>query len=586
MSAIVISCSSDDDVVTETTITAKDFETTIDENPTEGQELGTIEATTNQGTLTYTLKSEEPEGALSIDSKTGKITVKDAILFDYETRKKLTATLLIKNGDSNKEAKVTVHLNDIYDPLITLKDFETTIDENPTEGQELGTIEATTNQGTLTYTLKNEEPKGALNIDKETGKITVKDATLFDYETRKKLTATVLVNDNEANITIHLNDVIETGYISFKDPNFKKALVEHTNPVVDTNSDGEISIEEAKVVEELDIYNKNISDCSEIKYFTAVKDFACSWNNLTTLDVSKNTALEFLSCRYNKLTTLNVGKNTTLKTLWCHKNQLTTLNVGENTALTSLHCDNNNLTSLDVSKNTALTNFSCSNNNLTSLDVSKNTALEDLYCRDNKLTLLDVSKNTALTSLHCDNNNLTSLDVSKNIALTYLGLAANSLTALDVSKNTVLISLNCLNNNLVTLDVSKNTALTHLRCFNNKLTNLDVSKSIALEFLKCHENNLTTLDLSKNIKLDLLYCHNNQLTTLDVSKNTALTKLWCFNNKLTDLTMNNGKNASMASVDLRNNPDLSCIQVDDPEAAYLPIWKKDDAARYSRDCTF
>ncbi|WP_160112015.1 cadherin domain-containing protein [Aquimarina sp. AU58] len=523
ISAIIISCSSDDDDVTETTITAKDFETTIDENPIEGQELGTIEATTNQGTLTYTLKSEEPEGALSIDSKTGKITVKDATLFDYETRKKLTATLLIKNGDSNKEAKVTVHLNDIHDPLITLKDFETTIDENPTEGQELGTIEATTNQGTLTYTLKNEEPKGALNIDKETGKITVKDASLFDYETRKKLTATVLVNDSEANITIHLNDIIETGYITFKDPNFKKALVEHTAPVVDTNSDGEISIEEAKVVERLDIDNKNISDLSGIEHFTALK---------------------FLFCRNNKLTNLDVSKNTTLKILWCDNNQLTTLNI------------------------------------------SKNTALEDLYCRYNKLTLLDVSKNMALTSFGCSNNNLTSLDVSKNTALTSFGCSNNNLTNLDVSKNTALTGFSCSNNNLTSLDVSENTALTLLRCFNNNLTNLDVSKSIALEFLKCHENNLTTLDVSKNIKLDLLYCHNNQLTTLDVSKNTALTHLWCFNNKLTNLTMNNGKNASMSSVDLKNNPDLSCIQVDDPEAAYLPIWKKDDAARYSRDCTF
>ncbi|WP_159099160.1 leucine-rich repeat domain-containing protein [Aquimarina spinulae] len=565
MSAIVISCSSDDDVVTETTITAKDFETTIDENPTEGQELGTIEATTNQGTLTYTLKSEEPEGALSIDSKTGKITVKDAILFDYETRKKLTATLLIKNGDSNKEAKVTVHLNDIHDPLITLKDFETTIDENPTEGQELGTIEATTNQGTLTYTLKNEEPKGALNIDKETGKITVKDATLFDYETKKKLTATVLVNDNEANITIHLNDIIETGYISFKDPNFKKALLEHTAPVVDINSDGEISIEEAQVVERLAIDDKNISDLSGIEYFTA---------------------LEFLGCRNNKLTTLNVSKNTALKTLWCGDNQLTTLHVSKNTALRFLSCRNNKLTTLDLSKNTALKILWCDNNQLTTLNVSKNTTLEDLYCRYNKLTLLDVSKNTALTSFGCSNNNLTSLDVSKNTALTSFGCAKNNLTTLDLSKNTALTHLNCTNNNLITLDVSKNTALTNFSCSNNNLTSLDVSKSIALEFLKCHENNLTTLDLSKNIKLDLLYCHNNQLTTLDVSKNTALTHLWCFNNKLTDLTMNNGKNASMASVDLRNNPDLSCIQVDDPEAAYLPIWKKDDAARYSRDCTF
>ena len=38
-------------------------------------------------------------------------------------------------------------------------------------------------------------------------------------------------------------------------------------------------------------------------------------------------------------------------------NQLTTLDVSKNTALTDLDCDNNQLTTLDVSKNTALTTF-------------------------------------------------------------------------------------------------------------------------------------------------------------------------------------------------------------------------------------
>ena len=62
-------------------------------------------------------------------------------------------------------------------------------------------------------------------------------------------------------------------------------------------------------------------------------------------------------------------------------------------ALESLLCDNNQLTSLDVSKNTALNDLCCNNNQLTSLDVSKNTALERLHCYNNQLTSLDVSKN-------------------------------------------------------------------------------------------------------------------------------------------------------------------------------------------------
>ena len=74
------------------------------------------------------------------------------------------------------------------------------------------------------------------------------------------------------------------------------------------------------------------------------------------------------------------------------------------TALTSLSCGSNQLTSLDVSKNSALTSLSCGGNQLTSLDVSKNSALTYLDCGDNKLTSLDVSKDNALTTLWCDGN--------------------------------------------------------------------------------------------------------------------------------------------------------------------------------------
>ncbi len=43
----------------------------------------------------------------------------------------------------------------------------------------------------------------------------------------------------------------------------------------------------------------------------------------------------------------------------------------------------NQLTSLDVSKNTALTELDCSDNQLTSLDINKNTDLTYLVCCNN-----------------------------------------------------------------------------------------------------------------------------------------------------------------------------------------------------------
>ena len=204
-------------------------------------------------------------------------------------------------------------------------------------------------------------------------------------------------------------------------------------------------------------------------------------------------------------------------------------------ALTNLSCSGNQLTELDVSKNTALISLNCINNRLTALDVSKNTVLEDLNCSGNQLTALDVSKNTTLKGLYCDCNQLTALDVSKNTSLGYLDCHYNQLTALDVSKNTALSSLECYGNDLTSLDVSKNTALSLLHCSFNRLTELVISQNTALYSLHCSDNQLTTLDVTKCTNLIALYCNENQLTALDVSKNQNLSYLSCYGNALTVL---------------------------------------------------
>ena len=270
---------------------------------------------------------------------------------------------------------------------------------------------------------------------------------------------------------------------NFPDANFR-TIVEH----YDTNKDSSLSDTEIAAVEEIDCYDKGISNLKGIEYFTSLNILLCTDNQLTALDVSENTALTELDCRFNKLTALDVSKNT---------------------ALTILECNANRLTALDVSKNTALTELDCSFNELTALDVSKNTALTALDCSINKLTALDVSKNTALTKLYCNENRLTALDVSKNTALLYLICVVNQLTSLDVSKNTALTDLNCSNNELTALDVSKNTALTVLRSNHNQLTTLDVSKNTALLYLSCTSNQLTSLDLNNTKITNDPNCRNN-----------------------------------------------------------------------------
>ena len=171
---------------------------------------------------------------------------------------------------------------------------------------------------------------------------------------------------------------------NFPNENFRN----HVSSTYDTNSDGSLSTEEIAAVTTINVSNKNIANLKGIEHFTALTQLNCGSNQLTTLDLSKNTTLTRLDCSSNQLTMLDLSKNT---------------------ALTWLYCDSNQLTTLDLSKNTALTRLTCYRNRLTTLDVSANTALTDLDCEGNQLTTLDVSKNTALTDLSCDNNQLTTL---------------------------------------------------------------------------------------------------------------------------------------------------------------------------------
>jgi len=89
---------------------------------------------------------------------------------------------------------------------------------------------------------------------------------------------------------------------------------------------------------------------------------------------------------------------------------------------------------------------------------------------------------------------------------------------------------------------------------------------IALTTLNCYYNQLTFLDLSQNTALTTLYCRDNQLTSLDVSNNTALTYLYCDNNQLTSLDVRNGNNTNLTNsyFGCTNNPNLICIDVDNP----------------------
>ena len=294
-----------------------------------------------------------------------------------------------------------------------------------------------------------------------------------------------------------------------------------------------------------------------------------------TANISGITDLHLENSSISNLT--GIEGFTSLTYLNCNTNQLTSMDLSANTALTNLYLAYNQLTSLDVSANTNLITFVCAYNQLTSLDLSTNASLYGLFCEYNELTSLDVSGNTGLSLLFCNNNQIADLDISGHTALTLIHCWDNIITSIDVSGSTTLTKMYCYNNQLTNINATGCTALTHLDCYDNELTILKVLGCTALTNLICYNNQLTSLELSTCTDLTYLHCYNNQITSLDVSGSEPLLYLYCQANQLISLDLRNGNNESVGDLDATNNPNLTCIFVDDATWSTMN-WENIDAS--------
>lgn len=209
---------------------------------------------------------------------------------------------------------------------------------------------------------------------------------------------------------------------TFPDANFRKLVSEN----YDKDESGGLSESEIKSCVYIRCNEKSISDLDGIEYFTEITSLYCYRNELTSLDLSKNTKLTWLDCSDNQIKNLDVSGMPELEQLFCSRNQIQSLDVSNNTKLTWLDCGGNKLASLNVSDNTALENLYCYENQLKELDISSLTKLKNLICHINQIQNLDVSKNAELEQLSCAENQLTSLDVSNNSKLKILQCDRNT----------------------------------------------------------------------------------------------------------------------------------------------------------------
>lgn len=373
-----------------------------------------------------------------------------------------------------------------------------------------------------------------------------------------------------------------------------------------------------------------------------LEQLTCTSNQLTSINITANDSLVSLDCSSNQLTNLNLTNNTVLSSLFCASNQIEVLATATNESLTMIDCSNNQIKNMDVSSNTYLTYLTCSSNQLSTIDLAQNDSMVFLNISNNQLSALDISNNDSLLNLICASNQLTSIDLSINTAIESIDLSHNLLSDLDLGTNTALKSVDCSNNLLSTLNIKNGnngiiekldaTHNPYLRCVQVDNVAAANSKtgwkkdSTATYKLVCglytyvpdanfeaalavyddipndkyipttNIENLTTLNVTnRNIadltgiedftNLETLRCDTNQLVNLDMTHQTNLVTLNCSSNNLVDLNLKNAANAVLLSVDARNNPALTCIQVDSVAAADAQVnWLKDATASYNLDC--
>jgi hypothetical protein len=112
---ILLSCTENDEETNEIVVSIFDFETTIDENSNTGLSLGTVDASTNQGSLTYSIAEQSVDNAIAVNPSTGELTILNESLFDFETNPTITGIVKVENGDISDTADIIINLNNIIE---------------------------------------------------------------------------------------------------------------------------------------------------------------------------------------------------------------------------------------------------------------------------------------------------------------------------------------------------------------------------------------------------------------------------------------------------------------------------------------
>lgn len=398
--------------------------------------------------------------------------------------------------------------------------------------------------------------------------------------------------------------MVNAQIVTIPDVNFKQKLL--TIQSVDTNGDGlvdvdadanddgEIQQSEADAVTRLFIENSNITDLTGIQNFVNLEVLDCSFNHLSSIDVSGlanledlttygnvelvnlnasncvNLLLLFLDDNFNyptNLQTINISNCSSLTFLSVIESQLNNLNISGCFGLTDLTIYGGELTNLDASGLSNIENLECPNNNLSSIDVTGCTGLKYLLLYGNALTNLNLYEFQNLLEVHVAANNLINLNLTNCNNLNYLDIDNNpQLQTLDLQGCTNLSFIFTLESQLTSLNLSGLTSLNQVYADNANLSSINLNGCLNLEYVELLNNNLTAIDLTNLPALTDIHVDSNLITELDASTNLNLINIGVSNNPIVNLFAKNGRNENIY---FNGSTSLAFICADETQVATI-----------------
>lgn len=174
------------------------------------------------------------------------------------------------------------------------------------------------------------------------------------------------------------------------------------------------------------------------------------------------------------------------------------------------------------------------------------------------------------------NGQVLTSDISDESELIIFGLQIEDLTGIEDFASLEILSLTSMN--ITSLDLSNNFDLRSLSIDWLNLEGLDISANIDLVniFLSFQNdtslNMIVQIDISNNLLLEKLIISGGFIASVDASNNNLIDQFELHQmTELESINLRNANNENIAFLRIQGNPNLQCVQVDDPEAVIAGV---------------